>query len=72
MKPTKKDEVPAIEPPCEDCVRTRRETGGKETWCARHAEKHARAHGWDYQRELPYGTHDSEVVPTGIDSSRIR
>jgi hypothetical protein len=72
MKDKKKDEVPAIEPPCADCVHTRQETGGKQMWCARHAEKHARAHGWEYQREHRLGMHDSEVEPTGIDSSRIR
>jgi nucleotide-binding universal stress UspA family protein len=35
---------PMIEPPCPDCVVRRRETSGKELWCARHSEHHVRPH----------------------------
>lgn len=36
--------VPAIEPPCPRCVATRAETGGQETWCAQHRERHGQRH----------------------------
>ena len=32
--------VPEIEPPCPDCLVTRRETQGKQLWCKRHSESH--------------------------------
>ncbi len=32
--------VPQIEPPCPDCLATRKETGGAKMWCARHSERH--------------------------------
>jgi nucleotide-binding universal stress UspA family protein len=56
---------PVIEPPCADCVATRRSTGGQHWWCARHSE-HARSiHTFSYQREFPFATHDSQLGPTG-------
>jgi len=64
---TAKNDVPAIEPPCPDCIRARAATAGKVWWCDRHS--HAAAgggHVYSYQRELPLTTHDSEVIPTGI------
>jgi nucleotide-binding universal stress UspA family protein len=33
-----------IEPPCEDCVATRRATGRATLWCERHSQHHPRAH----------------------------
>jgi nucleotide-binding universal stress UspA family protein len=45
--------VPAIEPPCPDCVVRRRETNGKEIWCARHSEHHVRPHVVTYSAD-PY------------------
>ncbi len=33
-----------IEPPCEDCVKVRRESAGAVQWCARHAQHHIQAH----------------------------
>jgi len=36
-------------------------------WCERHSRHAPRAHVFSYQRELPFATHDSEVIPTGID-----
>ncbi len=58
--------VPAIEPPCPDCLTTRASTKGAEWWCARHAGHHIRPHTFSYQRELSFESHDSEVIPTGI------
>jgi nucleotide-binding universal stress UspA family protein len=58
---------PAIEPPCPDCVNARFATKGETFWCARHAEHGRRAHTYSYQRELSLSTHDSQVIPTGID-----
>ncbi len=34
---------PEIEPPCPDCVSVQKATAGEQQWCARHAERHARA-----------------------------
>lgn len=34
--------IPEIEPLCPDCAATRKETGGKDLWCKRHHEHHAR------------------------------
>jgi len=36
--------VPVIEPPCPDCIETRRESGGSELWCARHRAMSNRRH----------------------------
>ena len=58
---------PAIEPPCADCVRTRAASGGAQFWCERHAHHAKRAHIYSYQRELPFASHDAEVIPTGAD-----
>ena len=58
---------PQIEPPCADCLRARAASKGTKWWCERHAHHAARAHVFSYQRELPLRTHDSEVIPTGID-----
>ncbi len=38
------DPVPAIEPPCTDCIREQRASNGKTLWCARHSAHHPRAH----------------------------
>jgi nucleotide-binding universal stress UspA family protein len=58
---------PAIEPACPDCVVARRKSAGREWWCARHAQHHAHAHSYSFVRELPLRTHDSAVIPTGVD-----
>lgn len=60
--------VPEIEPPCPDCVKTRRETGGAKLWCERHSEPHIRAHAYHYVEHgmssgAPMGTHSSESSP---------
>jgi len=57
---------PAIEAPCPDCLRVRATSRGAEWWCERHAHHAKRAHTFSYQRELPFASHDSEVIPTGI------
>jgi Universal stress protein family len=55
-----------IEPPCPECVTTRRATAGADWWCPRHSEHAHAAHTFSYQRELPFVTHDSQLGPTGI------
>jgi nucleotide-binding universal stress UspA family protein len=43
----KEEEVstdPQIEPACADCMKVRRETGGREIWCPRHARHHVHGH----------------------------
>jgi nucleotide-binding universal stress UspA family protein len=57
---------PAIEPPCPDCARARAASHGADWWCERHAHHAKQAHTFSYQRELPFATHDSQVIPTGI------
>lgn len=59
--------VPAIEPPCPDCTRTRLESRGNDWWCERHATHAKSGHTYSYQREWPFTGHDSSVSPTGID-----
>jgi Universal stress protein family len=64
----KPSHVIVIEPPCPDCVRKRQETRGASWWCARHSEHHHLHHRrhYSYQSELPFASHDSEVIPTGV------
>lgn len=38
-KPLQED-VPHIEPPCPQCLETRRATNGEQYWCEQHREKH--------------------------------
>jgi nucleotide-binding universal stress UspA family protein len=38
------DETPRIEPPCAACLQARRESAGRELWCAQHRERHGRRH----------------------------
>lgn len=40
--------VAEIAPLCSDCAARRAETNGEEPWCARHAERHPRAHAYGY------------------------
>jgi nucleotide-binding universal stress UspA family protein len=58
---------PAIEPACADCLVSRRRSAGKNWWCDRHATRHLAAHSYSFHRELPLRTHDSAVLPTGVD-----
>jgi nucleotide-binding universal stress UspA family protein len=41
--------VPAIEPPCPQCVQTRQATGGASFWCERHSQHHERAHTYHFR-----------------------
>jgi len=38
------DLEPEIEPPCVDCVALQTQTRSEKMWCARHSERHPRAH----------------------------
>jgi len=58
---------PAIQAACPDCLRARAATAGRQWWCTRHEEHHAKAHSYSFRRELPLRTHDSAVTPTGVD-----
>jgi nucleotide-binding universal stress UspA family protein len=65
---TPEEPEPVIEPPCPQCLRARTASRGEQWWCERHAHAAKLAHTYSYRRELPMATHDSEVVPTGVDS----
>jgi nucleotide-binding universal stress UspA family protein len=60
---------PSIEPACTDCLEMRRATGGTAWWCQRHAVRHLHAHTYSYRSRMPFETHDSEVIPTGVNLS---
>jgi nucleotide-binding universal stress UspA family protein len=36
--------VPAIEPPCSECLKARNSTAGATYWCAQHSEHHGQRH----------------------------
>jgi nucleotide-binding universal stress UspA family protein len=36
--------VATIEPPCPECVKTRKATNGEKFWCAQHSERHGQRH----------------------------
>jgi nucleotide-binding universal stress UspA family protein len=57
----------AIEPPCPDCLKVRTETRGAQWWCPRHSTTAAARHHYSYRQEIPFATHNSSVVPTGVD-----
>jgi nucleotide-binding universal stress UspA family protein len=42
------DAGPQIEPPCPDCLETRRQTAGAELWCTRHQQRHSAPHTYHY------------------------
>jgi nucleotide-binding universal stress UspA family protein len=56
--------VPAIEPPCPRCVATRAETGGRETWCAQHRERHGQRHTYHQGDRVGADTNMPLVVRT--------
>ena len=68
--PRMNDTDPTIDPPCMECFLTRRDSEGRQWWCARHSEHHAKAHSYSFHREVPLRTHDSAVLPTGVDNVR--
>ncbi len=45
-------DVPAIEPPCADCLEAQRQSGGAKLWCDHHTQHHPRAHTY---QTLPEG-----------------
>ena len=45
---------PLIEPPCPECLKTQKATGGESLWCARHAGKRPRPH-LHYEMPAGYG-----------------
>lgn len=47
-RPKRIVDVPRIEPPCPECVRTRIATNGEQLWCSQHSERHGQRH--TYQR----------------------
>ncbi len=51
---------PAIEPPCPDCLDTRRQSGGSELWCAVHREHHGQ------RRPHTYFQDDRSAVETNF------
>lgn len=53
------ERVPAIEPPCPDCVARRNATMGAQFWCVRHSEHHLRPHRYSYVTNGIYSS-DSE------------
>jgi nucleotide-binding universal stress UspA family protein len=56
-----------IEPACPDCLAARAVPGSTHWWCERHSHAARAGHTFSYHREIPLVTHDSEVIPTGID-----
>jgi nucleotide-binding universal stress UspA family protein len=44
VRPKRVIEMPRIEPPCPECVKTRQATAGAELWCEQHRERHGQRH----------------------------
>ncbi len=44
VRPKSESAAAHIEPPCPECLKTRRETHGQEFWCAEHRERHGQRH----------------------------
>jgi nucleotide-binding universal stress UspA family protein len=44
VRPKRVVEMPRIEPPCPECVKTRKATNGAELWCEQHRERHGQRH----------------------------
>lgn len=44
VRPKRVVEMPRIEPPCPECVKTRQATNGAELWCEQHRERHGQRH----------------------------
>jgi nucleotide-binding universal stress UspA family protein len=54
--------IPAIDPPCPDCVATRHETQNAQAWCARHAQHHPRPH-LHYEFSEPFAAGSMLIRP---------
>jgi nucleotide-binding universal stress UspA family protein len=48
--------VPQIEPPCPQCVETRKTSNGKEMWCEQHRERHGQRHTYHYESRVSRGS----------------
>ncbi len=48
VRPKEAGTAPEIEPPCPECVKARRDSEGKELWCATHREHHGRRHTYHF------------------------
>ncbi len=44
VRPKRVVEMPRIEPPCPECLKTRQATNGAELWCEQHRERHGQRH----------------------------
>jgi nucleotide-binding universal stress UspA family protein len=44
--------VPSPEPPCTDCVETRRQSGGSQWWCEVHAKPYVPPHRYSYHQDI--------------------
>jgi nucleotide-binding universal stress UspA family protein len=44
--------VPAPEPPCLECVETRRQSGGSQWWCDAHAKPYVPPHRYSYHQNI--------------------
>jgi nucleotide-binding universal stress UspA family protein len=44
VRPRRVVELPKIEPPCPECVSTRRSSNGERFWCDQHSERHGQRH----------------------------
>lgn len=51
---------PHIEPPCADCLQTRRDSGGAEYWCPSHRELHGQRQRYESAQR------DGDDVPTVV------
>lgn len=48
VRPKAASNLPQIEPPCSQCVVSRKNSAGKDLWCAQHSERHGRRHTYHY------------------------
>jgi nucleotide-binding universal stress UspA family protein len=71
MKPRAYDPQPELvpEPPCEDCVETRRDTGGFRMWCSAHDKAWVPAHRYSYDPAVNMHSYHADGI--GGDQTRI-
>ena len=46
------EQPPRIEPPCPQCVETRKASGGAEFWCEQHRERHGQRHTYSQRDRI--------------------